>query len=305
MVRQSYWLFGLQVRSELALPGLEHAPDINDADASIELGQVPAPADPLLELVVDELGATLTIEGVGRYRIERGTRITIEPEAGAPEANVRLFLLGSAMGVLLHQRGLLPLHASAVEVDGKAVAFAGPSGSGKSTLAAAFHDHGYRVIADDVCVVRFDQAGRALACHGIPRLRLWEEALVATGREAGNYELSYAGDESFRKFDVPIPPEVNRRAGMPLAAVLLLSEGQSLAFRRVLGSAAMDAVFANTYRGEYVQRAGRPSTHWEGVIRLIGVAPILEFVRPRDLQNLAEQVRMIANFIRQGETKVG
>ena len=76
-----------------------------------------------------------------------------------PDANIRLYLLGSAMGVLLHQRGLLPLHANAVEIDGKAFAFMGASGSGKSTLAAWFHDHGYRIIADDVCAVRFETEG--------------------------------------------------------------------------------------------------------------------------------------------------
>ena len=46
---------------------------------------------------------------VGRYRIEAGNRITVESEPGVPERNVRLFLLGSAFGVLLHQRGLLPV----------------------------------------------------------------------------------------------------------------------------------------------------------------------------------------------------
>ena len=82
--------------------------------------------------------------------------IVAEPRQGVPDSNVRLFLLGSAMGALLHQRGLLPLHTNAVEVGGRAFAFMGKSGAGKSTLAAWFHDRGFRIVADDVCVVGFD-----------------------------------------------------------------------------------------------------------------------------------------------------
>ena len=73
------------------------------------------------------------------------------------------------MGAALHQRGILPLHANAVEIDHRAVAFMGASGAGKSTLAAWFHDQGYPILADDVCVIRADDgAARSPipACRG-------------------------------------------------------------------------------------------------------------------------------------------
>ena len=38
------------------------------------------------------------------------------------------------MGALLMQRKILPLHGSAIAIDGKAYAFVGDSGAGKSTL---------------------------------------------------------------------------------------------------------------------------------------------------------------------------
>ena len=67
-----------------------------------------------------------------------GNRISFSPAAGAEETAVRLYLLGTCMGALLFQRKLLPLHGSAVVINGKAYAFVGDSGAGKSTLAAAF-----------------------------------------------------------------------------------------------------------------------------------------------------------------------
>jgi len=40
----------------------------------------------------------LTVPDVGRYLIQEGRDISIEVEPGVPERNVRLYLLGSAMG---------------------------------------------------------------------------------------------------------------------------------------------------------------------------------------------------------------
>src|SRR5258708_9269606 len=92
------------------------------------------------------------------------------------------------MGAIFHQRGLLPLHANAIEVGGQAVAFVGPSGAGKSTLAAYFRDRGYRVLCDDVCVVSFGSDGEPLAWPGIPRIKLSGRALAALVRRVCDLE---------------------------------------------------------------------------------------------------------------------
>jgi len=52
------------------------------------------------------------------------------------------------------QRGDLPLHAAAIEVNGNAIVLAAPGRSGKTTLALAFHRHGYRVLTEDLACCR-------------------------------------------------------------------------------------------------------------------------------------------------------
>ena len=59
------------------------------------------------------------------------------------------------MGIILMQRKILPLHGSAVAIDGKAYAFIGESGAGKSTLAAAFMNKGYELMTDDIVAISF------------------------------------------------------------------------------------------------------------------------------------------------------
>lgn len=283
-----YSVFGLRVRSELALPELFPVNGEGDADVTIRLGSI---GDPQQEegLHAVEGALLFVISKVGRYRIADGGEILVEPAPGAPERNVRLYLLGSAFGALLHQRGLLPLHANAVEIDGRAVAFMAESGGGKSTLAAWFHDRGYRVIADDVCVIHFDE-GRPHAAPGLPRLRLWLEALEFTGRDRSGYHRSYVAEsESFDKFDVPINSAAAVQSHVPLSAVYLLDRGGGFSITELTGVAAIEAVFANTYRGSYVSAANGEESHWLSAVRLVQETPVYCVSREWGLASQDEQ----------------
>ena len=75
---------------------------------------------------------------------------------------------------LLQQRGVMTLHASAIETQAGAVLFAGPSGIGKSSLAAALVERGNTMLADDVTGVVLDAAGRPVALSAFPVARQYQ-----------------------------------------------------------------------------------------------------------------------------------
>jgi len=269
-----YKLFGLCVASELDLPELVRAPDDQPADVAIRCGA-------LLDGLATDSGASmagaamvLNIPDVARYLISDGREILVEAITGASERNVRLFLLGSAFGALLHQRGLLPLHANAIEVDGRAIGFLGHSGAGKSTIAAWFHDRGHPILADDVCVVTFGEDGRPLAHPGIPRFRLWRDALERRGDDADQYQRSFDGMD---KYDVPTSLGPTRDS-IALDRLYLLGrskrEAVLPAIRRLSGVAAVDALIANTYRGAYLKMMGGAARHAAACIALARAIPI-------------------------------
>ncbi len=288
-----YQIFGLSLRSDLELPELLTGQFDAGPDVAITLGSVSGDAQPGLH--ADEDGLVLTVPEVARYRIREGREIIVELVPDVPARNVRLFLLGSAFGALLHQRGLLPLHANAIEIDGKAYAFMGQSGAGKSTLAAWFHDKGYPVIADDVCVVAFDQHGRAWACPGLPRLRLWDETLQARGLEPSAYPLSYEGNSELRKYDVSLDAVAQER--VELAGVFLLEEGDAFAATPLTGVKAADAIFANTYRGRYLAQVNGHERHWSDCMALLRSASIYRLERAWGLDRLDEQGEAILAFV--------
>jgi hypothetical protein len=259
-----YACFDFTLRSEIPLPELRPA-EGDGAQVEIRVGAVPeilpgAPA-PVHGLQVAGEDAMFCAPGVARYLMRGGREIVVAPMPGGSQRNLRVFLLGSALGILCHQRGLLLLHANAIVSDGAAFAFAGASGAGKSTLAAHFERAGYAVLCDDVCGVSFDSAGRPLAWPGVPRLKLWGDAAEAFGHERGTLDLAIEGLD---KYHVPLAAR-SRREPAPLARLYVLgraAEGAAGAISRLHGAQAMGAVLEQSYRGQYLAPLGLAQRHF-------------------------------------------
>lgn len=267
-----YRLYGLTLDSSIDLPELEPVAITGPADVEIRRG---APDDETLP--------GFRCERVARYSVSKGTRIWVDAEPGADPRDVRLFILGSAMGMILHQRGILPLHGNAIDVGGKAMVFMGKSGAGKSTLAAWFHDRGHALLSDDVSVVAMrDETPWIMA--GPPRLRLWRDALVRSGRPAEGFERSYLDDEEWDKFDVPIAQ--GRPGGLPLGAIFLLERGRARTIERLGGAAAVEAISANTYRGSWIVPLGDLERHWRTTLALASTVPVFRVTRPFDARRM-------------------
>lgn len=205
--------------------------------------------------------ALLTLRGIGRFLVSEGREIVVDPHPDVADRNLRLFLLGSVLGILCHQRGLLPLHANAIVAGDGVVAFAGPSGAGKSTLAAEFQRRGFELFADDVCMVAFDENGLAVAWPGIPRLKLWADAATRFGLDCNRLDRVV---EDTAKFHVPADRIAETRP-VPLYRLYLLSraeDGAAPGIVRLRGHEAMAAVMANTYRGYCLEPMGLHARHF-------------------------------------------
>jgi len=178
-----YRVAGLAVASDIELPGLYgDGAAGGDPDVTIAAAAVP----PTLEAAT-EAGPTWAIRGdrfllrvpsIARFLLGGGASIAYEAEPGADADDIAAFLLGAAFGVLLHQRGLVVLHASAVEVDGRAALFLGASGAGKSTLAAALAQRGRRLVTDDFCVVSLGADGRPRVSPDGRLPKLWAQSIT-------------------------------------------------------------------------------------------------------------------------------
>ncbi|MCA1791220.1 MAG: hypothetical protein LC667_15615, partial [Thioalkalivibrio sp.] len=194
------------------------------------------------------------IPGVGRFLIRDGCEIRIGAPDGGDRAELCLWLLGSTMGALLHQRGALPLHASAVAVRDGCVAFVGSCGAGKSTLCAALAYRGYAVVSDDVLTVTRTACGRLQGAPGSATLRLKADALAAFAHAAS---APRAGGGHEGKHLVQ-PPRISAKP-LALRSVYVLhnaADGGVGAVEEVVGINAFKAILANVYRPQFAAALG-------------------------------------------------
>jgi len=149
----------------------------------------------------------------------RIAHIFLDPESD--RATVEHLLLDQAVPRILGHFGHLMLHASAVEVDGRALCFVAPSGAGKSTLAAMLAATGRRVLADDV--VRVDLADSGVVIHpGYPSLRLWADSalFLRPGQVVNHARMAeYSSKRVYR-----LGEESSGFGTCALAALILLSD---------------------------------------------------------------------------------
>lgn len=126
----------------------------------------------------------LVHKGSMRFLVEGGRAIDYSAPPATDPLDLRLFLMGAPWLALAVQRGLLPLHASAVASAADVHAFCGPMKAGKSTLAAALSTHGHAFFADDSLLLDIDRATNDLRCYAYKDLKL-----SGTGAELADLPL--------------------------------------------------------------------------------------------------------------------
>ncbi len=288
-----YTAYGLNIQSELELPEL--IPGGDGSDITIRLGQLEHPlnADAIegcLEATPDHV--YLYWPDVGTFLVAGGREITIDPTPGTAENTLRLFTLGSGFGVLLQQRGLLVLHASAVAVAGAVVAFIGDKGWGKSTTAASLHARGHTLVTDDLLAITFAADGQPLVLPAYPQFKLWPESVEALGIAPEDLPL--------------IRPELDKRArrisenfaqeALPLRALYVLGGGDEL----LITPLAPQTGFIHLLRHVYVSRFGTDflkqtgaNQHFFHCTAITRRLPVRAFIRRNDLTQLQAAIDLV------------
>jgi hypothetical protein len=300
-----YQVHGLTLSSEFLLPELARrdVADHANADVLISEGAVPPDGSPVAgvpELQLAGNAAIFDIPQAGRFLVRGGREVVVEKAPGADMALLRLFLFGSVMGLICHQRGLVGLHASAVAIDGRAVAFTGQSGAGKSTLAAHCLAAGARLVADDLLVLSFERDG-VFAHPGMPNVKLWRDALTVLGRGTDGLSPDWWRADKFHMpaADVSAPVPLTRLHVLDIDAAA--GDGAS---ERLQGRAAASSLIANTFRVEYLDAAQRRDSHFRDCMRLASALEVVRFRRAADASRLTATAAHILGELRRSADRV-
>src|SRR5262249_40662481 len=175
--------------------------------------------------------------------LRAGKEVLMDVASSSNPDDVRAYLRGPLLGGIFHQRGIAPLHASAVDVAGHCFAFVGSSGAGKSTLAAALAQRGHEVVADDECFIKQTSSGEIQASFGSRHLRLWEDSRAFLGFDGPMDAQEMQGNS---KHTFPVRAARDPREVRSLRGVYQLcrsSDGPDVS--RLRGADAFEAVLQN------------------------------------------------------------
>ncbi len=293
----TYWYraFGQLIRSDIEIP--EYRPySEGTPDITISLDDEPRMIRNVIERTKPQIcgghmtddGVLLHFEDVGDFLIRNGNEITISPLPDTSMNVVRLFLAGSAMGVLFHQRGQYIFHGAAVLTPEGASVFVGESGAGKSTLAAHLAHAGLPVLSDDTLPL-FEQDDGYVVWPGAEVFKMCKDALDGLG--TGTEGLPFVG-ERYGKYFLGNPASAPD-APAKINEVFILKHGAAFDISPIDGLDAIAALNAHTYRREIIPLLGQEKRYLAQLGAICQKLSFYRFTRPNAASRLPEAVEVL------------
>lgn len=222
---------------------------------------------------------------VGSFAVVRDNRIEYEPNDDVGPDLLSLPLLGTVMAVLLHRRGRMVLHGSAVGMAGSAVVFVGDKGAGKSTTAAALAAAGRDVLTDDIVALGQSSDGGVRLLPGHAQVKLSQAATDHLNlTEARILARPYAGYEKQRHvFDSAFDTDP-----VEVSDIFVLARG-TLGIEPLRGTEALKAVMRYAYLSRFGPRLYGPGEAEQFLQRcadVIRTIPVSRLTVPAELSGL-------------------
>lgn len=243
---------------------------------------------------IDEDDFLLDLNGIACYRIQKGCRILIYPYDESDSSSVKIFLLGSILGVVLHQKGILPFHGSSFSYKEKGIIICGHSGAGKSSVTAAFCQKAATLINDDitpVCVATSKTTIIPLNTH----IKLWDDSLKRLQINQDELERIRPNMDKFY-----LPWEKSHSSEQALNHLFILSTHQKNDFiaRDLDGIEKYNALRSQIYRRIYLK--GMPETEKKYFKQLFSLATnvrVTNIFRPKlcDIYETKQFIEKIIN----------
>lgn len=281
-----YRAYGLVLESDVELPEL--LADSGSTDVIVRIGTL----DEVSSLShFDESRVVGELPGIAKVAIQHGKEILIAPFPDVTEESLRPNVLGGCMAIIMQQRGCLVLHASCVDIGGRAIAFLGPSGAGKSTLAAAFNRAGYPLLTDDVLPVDLlrKNNGKPTVIPSFARIKLWPETLQALSLQDTKAIPIYKGAQKFSCWI----PESKNTSPLPLERIYVLKKGENHAILPFSDQAAFAAFIEHRRSAQGMVSLNFKSKLLYQATQLIEQVTVKQFIRRPSLEALPELVKMV------------
>ncbi|MEM7188661.1 MAG: hypothetical protein AAF439_03540 [Pseudomonadota bacterium] len=299
--------YGLTVASDFELPEMTPADPVTP-DVTIHQGDIARqareatifPVKAHAGCYMSPAGPMLSVGDTADFLVRNGNRIDVTLQPDADPATMRLFLMGSCMGLIFHQRGELVLHGAAIGRGDKVSVFVGDSGAGKSTLAAHLGRRGYAVLSDDTLPLRRGRDGGFVAWPGSSAFKLWRVALEGMGMDAaGLAEVGARQDKYYMQNPNTAPDQPH-----DLVEIITLEQTENSVptLTALDGAEALSAVAQNVYRHEFAGLLDREADQFRQSAELLAACRVLRLNRPWGADRIDECIDFLEVHWRTGNS---
>ncbi|WNO09099.1 hypothetical protein [Teredinibacter sp. KSP-S5-2] len=275
-----YTAFGLYIESDIELPPLAMCYQAK-ADIVIRLAAVsysglltPVVVKPFSQTAPNELW--FHVPGIAWFYVFNGNTVHIMPEENADMQSIRLYVLGTCMGAIMHQRNRLILHGNAIRVGNECIVFAGNSGNGKSTLATAFYKRGYQILSDDLAVL--DDSFKVQPTY--PQIKIWQDT-------ANKFDIDTQALTRIRyhveKFALPLNTDGFCDTPLPVKRIYILKthNKDTVDLETIRGMDKFMPLKAQTYRYGHLEGLGLKPQHLKICSELANKVELKRITRPK------------------------
>lgn len=296
-----YNVYGLNVESEIMIPELTILDPIDKDNIDVKI---------IFDFMNEDINQKIDrkeiagynsdevwfhIDNVGTYLIQNGDTVTIEL-CENPDLNIlKVYILGSVLGIILLQRNTVAIHGGSIVINNKGCIFTGDKGAGKSTLTTALRQRGYDFVSDDVGAIELSDI--PMINPGFGYQKLCEDAMTKLGYDSSKF-TPFRSDMNI-KYIVPALDNFVKEK-VPFKALFEIEQGdtQKVEVVEVTGNEKLQKIIKNVFRIEVLMYSGGvPADYFKKCLDIAKHIKFYKITRPKNQFTVNEQIDIIENII--------
>lgn len=303
-----YKVYGLNIESEILVPELMVLDNKIDKNIDVKIYYKTMPDD-IKQNVNEGKKAFYNgqyvwfhIDNVGTYLIQNGDTVTIDL-CENPDLNIlKVYILGSVLGIILLQRNTVAIHGGSIVINNKGCIFTGDKGAGKSTLTTALRQRGYDFVSDDVGAIELSDI--PMINPGFGYQKLCEDAMTKLGYDSSEY-TPFRSDMNIKYIVPALDNFVSEKVPFKALFEIEQVDTQKLEVVEVTGNEKLQKIIKNVFRIEVLMYSGGvPADYFKKCLEIAKHVKFYKITRPKNQFTVNEQIDIIENLIYKKSDKI-